>query len=254
MEFKGDLKKGLLNVEDIDSSALPTEMFEWTEPDADTPTLTLDSNWKYICTDLDVLGDLDVTGDLDITGNITGVNDVTVDNDLDVGRDVTITGDIDSVAAITTTSDVVIGGQLTIDGASRARAYLNSAQNLLNVTTTKIQLDGESYDNLGEYDNATNYRFTATVAGYYLINANLYVDDIANGGYLVVYIYKNGASIAESGYQRPGAATDMSSFVSTIQYLAASDYIEMYGRQSSGATRAIATTSPRTYLEIHRLS
>ena len=121
-------------------------------------------------------------------------------------------------------------------------AYQSSAQGLSANTWTKIQFQTEEYDTNNNFDNATNYRFTPTVAGYYQINAS------GRGNNNVVWytaIYKNGSaykiSPIASGASMLGAA------VNYVVYLNGStDYIEVY-MYSSGSAQTLDATSPYTY-------
>ena len=46
--------------------------------------------------------------------------------------------------------------------------YLSSTQTISNATTTKIQFNAKEFDTNSNFDATTNYRFTPSVAGYYL--------------------------------------------------------------------------------------
>jgi hypothetical protein len=73
-------------------------------------------------------------------------------------------------------------------------------------TTTKAQYATELFDSDGCYDNATNYRFTPTTAGYYHLGANTLAYKATNDlTYVSIGIYKNGTGgtkIAEASLQR----------------------------------------------------
>lgn len=73
-------------------------------------------------------------------------------------------------------------------------AYCSTNQSIASVTYTKIAMDTVVLNTSGAmYDATTNYRFTPTIAGYYLIivqtayNGNLATDKISTAS-----IYKNG--------------------------------------------------------------
>src|SRR5210317_476556 len=88
------------------------------------------------------------------------------------------------------------GGAITNTPAFEA--YLSSTQTLSFNADTKIQFDTEVFDTDGCYDNATNYRFTPTVAGKYFVYAKLSSDTIsgANLDQLDMRIRKNGATLS----------------------------------------------------------
>ena len=83
------------------------------------------------------------------------------------------------VTTSTGTGAVVLGTAPTITGATITvaataapafSAYQSTGQTLSSSTWTKIQLQTEEFDTASCYDNATNYRFTPNVAGYYQVN------------------------------------------------------------------------------------
>lgn len=109
-------------------------------------------------------------------------------------------------------------------------AYQSSAQTLSTATVTKIQLQTEEFDTNNNFDNASNYRFTPTVAGYYQINAQITVS--VSASLIITYIYKNGSS-----YKQANSSTSSlsSNSISTVVYLNGStDYIELYGYLGAG--------------------
>jgi hypothetical protein len=105
-------------------------------------------------------------------------------------------------------------------------AYLSASQSITTNTITKLQANTEVFDTANCYDNATNYRFTPNVAGYYQINAQITAGGTSISR-LIIYIYKNGA-----GYQIGGDQTTNVGRVtiSTLMYLnGTTDYVEIYG-------------------------
>ena len=101
------------------------------------------------------------------------------------------------------------------------RAYKTTTQTVNQSINTKITLETESFDT---NNNFASSRFTPTVAGYYQINASVYVAATAN--ILLAMIYKNGAEVSRGLY----AATDAYvSNVSDLIYMnGSSDYIELF--------------------------
>ena len=74
-------------------------------------------------------------------------------------------------------------------------AYVSSSQNLSDAAETKVQFDTERFDTNSMYDASTNYRWTPTVAGKYVVYTQLGCD--SSGGAEItradVMIYKNGS-------------------------------------------------------------
>jgi hypothetical protein len=119
-------------------------------------------------------------------------------------------------------------------------AYASANQSLSNSTLTKIQFNTEEFDTANCYDNATNYRFTPNVAGYYQITMASAIGSTATGvanTQLVCAIYKNGSSFKFGGSTLLNNTYDMIAAVSALIYLNGStDYVEGYFRQISGGS------------------
>jgi hypothetical protein len=97
------------------------------------------------------------------------------------------------------------GARLTSDGTNWARkggltafkATRNTNQSIARATHTKVQYATETFDTGGMYDNATNYRYTPTVAGKYVICMfGLFDGAFTLGSRVVFELYKNGALYA----------------------------------------------------------
>jgi hypothetical protein len=107
------------------------------------------------------------------------------------------------------------------------RAY-GSAQSMTGGVSAKVQNNGESWDTANCYDNATNYRFTPNVAGYYTVNVTVVFPPYSGAGATIVYIYKNGSNYsyfynnAVAGYTNGASHTDL------VYCNGSTDYIEMY--------------------------
>lgn len=103
-------------------------------------------------------------------------------------------------------------------------ARISSDQTVSATTFTKMECATEDWDTDSKYDNVTNYRFTPTVAGYYMFSmGNRGSSSTTNA----VALYKNGAvyrrSIVE-GMKYPR--------LNVLVYADADDYFECYGYTS----------------------
>ena len=107
-------------------------------------------------------------------------------------------------------------------------AYRNAAQTgITNTTMTKIQFNTKVFDTNTNYDAATNYRFTPTVAGYYQLNSSVSFEGSASIARYLITVYKNGTETSR-GTDAVGTGNEAS--VSTILYFNGStDYAEIYG-------------------------
>ena len=103
-------------------------------------------------------------------------------------------------------------------------AYLSTAQAITGGVTTKVTCQTEEFDTNSNYDNATNYRFTPTVAGYYQVNGSSRANTSFGTGQS--FIYKNGSSFKAGLYIQTNGAQYT---VNALVYLNGStDYIELY--------------------------
>ena len=153
----------------------------------------------------------------------------------------------------------------TLNSAMKAtpafHAFLSADQgSLSDAATVKIQVNSETYDSDGTYDNSTNYRFTPGVAGkYFLYGAALISSGAtANLREAELYIYKNGSSIGKSTFnyvdQYSQVATPMLNIVDVAN---TTDYYELYAQlntQNSGNWTAIGdSTQQRTYFGAYKI-
>jgi len=123
------------------------------------------------------------------------------------------------------TGTVMVSGNMPAFGAQIA-----TTQTVTTGVATKIQFGTENFDTANAYDNATNYRFTPQVAGYYQINIGIY----ANGSSITqlnLYVYKNGSQTGtQSAFTNNNSTTSQCVFFSQLMLLNGStDYIEGYG-------------------------
>ena len=111
-------------------------------------------------------------------------------------------------------------------------AKMSGTQTVNHNVTVKVQFDTEVFDTDGCYDHSTNYRFTPTTAGKYLVTVNLYLDGGCQGN-LRIYapvIQKNGSTYAQAGddkaqgYQNNGTET----LSVIVDMNGSSDYLEVF--------------------------
>jgi hypothetical protein len=140
----------------------------------------------------------------------------------------------DTASNLTITVPAVTG-TMAIQGAAFSAFRSSTQQTVSNATWTKIQFDSEEFDTASCYDNATNYRFTPNVAGYYQCNWMIQFDNTV-GTLILTILYKNG-----SAFKRGDAITggSYSAGGSALVYMnGTTDYIEAYIYQASGGSRA----------------
>ena len=131
-----------------------------------------------------------------------------------------------SAAGTTTLTLPTTSGTVMINGPAFS-AYLGSNQSITTSTFTKVQIDTEEFDTNSNYDNATNYRFTPTVAGYYQVNGRFSSE--VNSTLLVATIYKNGVEVKRGMDTRASVNASTAATVNTLIYMnGTTDYIEFY--------------------------
>jgi hypothetical protein len=113
-------------------------------------------------------------------------------------------------------------------------AYLTTTQTVNSSTATKYAAGTKRFDTNNCYD-ATNYRFTPNVAGYYLICvANWY----ANGtGAYPTSLYKNGTEYAR--YYTYESSGNTLLCQALIYFNGSTDYVEAYFTQSTGSSQTL---------------
>jgi len=125
-------------------------------------------------------------------------------------------------------------------------------QTLSNATFTKVQAQTEEFDTASAYDNATNYRFTPLVAGYYQVNGSILAAGTVTLVRIIPAIYKNG-SVAKYGNDviMPAGGQDVRATVSGLIYMNGStDYLELYANiQGSGTLTLVASTGSDNFIQ-----
>ena len=126
-------------------------------------------------------------------------------------------------------------------------AYNSSATSISNSTDTKIQFQTKEFDTNSAYDNATNYRFTPQVAGYYQVTGMVSITGNSVNPYSK--IYKNGAEF-KRGTQLGSATNGVGCLVSALVYFNGStDYVEIYAQQNSGLSQTTNAGQVLTYFQ-----
>jgi hypothetical protein len=140
-----------------------------------------------------------------------------------------------------------VTGTAMVSGAMPAfSAYQSSSQSLTSSTFTKIQFQTEEFDTANAFDSTTNFRFTPLVAGYYQISSTISLNNAS--GNLLIDLYKNGSELKRGSAvsQIAGIGTYASS--SWLVFLNGStDYLEIYGYQTTGSTISTSSGSFQTY-------
>jgi hypothetical protein len=111
-------------------------------------------------------------------------------------------------------------------------ATLSADQSISDNTLTKVQFNTEVFDTNSNYDNATNYRFTPTIAGKYFVYATVYIESNSNSNYNRGYalIQKNGTTTLVQNMQdsrdNPTGAYSSSPMI-VVSMNGTTDYLEV---------------------------
>jgi len=156
------------------------------------------------------------------------------------------TTDTQTLTNKTLTSPTITGATITVasTAAPAFSAYQSSTQTLSTNTFTKIQFQTEEFDTNSNFDNATNYRFTPTVAGYYQVSAAISLN-ASNAG-INLTIYKNG-SVFKRLQNTYNTTTFCASGSTLISMNGSTDYIEVYAQISTG--QALETGAYATWFQ-----
>jgi len=144
-------------------------------------------------------------------------------------------------------------GIVDIPSQSRCLAYRTADQTVISGPWTKVELNQETFDTQGEFDHVTNYRFTATQAGYYLVTAITVFASLLDAEGVFTSIYKGGAGIAicENKAAAVGTCTNT---LATITYLGIGDYLELFVLQLGAGNRIVLGSLAHCQMAIHKLS
>ncbi|RLE52458.1 MAG: hypothetical protein DRJ26_04705 [Candidatus Methanomethylicota archaeon] len=156
------------------------------------------------------------------------------DRDLDTYIDVEPSSDADKIVGYTAGTQVLnisSAGILTFFKQSGCSVYLSVDQTISAATTAKIQFDTVNFDIQNEYDT-TNYRFTASESGIYIVATQVFFDVGAASDLLRIYIKVNGITQAKSAITTADANFHVL-LLSHILQLSAGDYVEIYAANLS---------------------
>jgi len=138
---------------------------------------------------------------------------------------------VPAVAGSNTATFPAATGTIMVSGNMPAfSASLSANQTVNSGATTKIAFNTEQFDTNSCYDNATNYRFTPTVAGYYQINVTLDFSDVSVGVQDVLgRLYKNGSQYLAPIRMQTGAGREVGITIAQLVSMNGStDYLEVY--------------------------
>ena len=163
------------------------------------------------------------------------------DTDADTYLAVESSADVDKIegyTAGTKTLEIDAVGIHTLPQSSSASAKVSANTALTTGSFQIIPYNSENWDNRGEFDSTTNYRFTATVAGIYIVTTqSLFELSSPNiNDQMGVSLYKGG-SLHQIGAVERVADTNVTNYKVSSNYtvkLAVGEYIDHRYFASSG--------------------
>lgn len=106
-----------------------------------------------------------------------------------------------------------------------------------NITgTDKIEWTTKEFDTNSDFDSTTNYRFTPTIAGKYLLSVGVYWLLTVSGDDIVIKLYKNGVEY-KNAVTVAGGITETQTITAVVDANGTTDYFEVFalnlGRDTS---------------------
>jgi hypothetical protein len=136
-------------------------------------------------------------------------------------------------------------------------AHSDASQSVSDGVITKVEFETEVYDTDSMYDNATNYRFTPTVAGKYFVYAGVsgYAGGSADLISSDVLVYKNGSLYRQNYHNMTGNPGFLyGTPISLVMEMNGStDYVEIYGRIDEVSGGAGSFFSGNNYFGAYRI-
>lgn len=127
------------------------------------------------------------------------------------------------------------------------RAFRNSTgQSISASTATKVQFNAETFDTANCFDSTTNYRFTPNVAGYYQFTGAVEASS-TSGGYIGVFIYKNGSRVAANRQAPYVSNSHQAQTTDLISMNGTTDFVEVFAFLNGGSGVTINAGSDETY-------
>jgi len=128
-------------------------------------------------------------------------------------------------------------GVITTPNQSGVSVYRAGAFSVATGTITLYEFNTEDYDLQNEFDNVTNFRFTADTAGKYIVSLHSLTGAFVDSGNLTtLYLYKNGGSFTSQALRSSAANDYITVNFAVGMVLASSDYIDMRVWHNQGTT------------------
>ena len=128
-----------------------------------------------------------------------------------------------AVSGTTTLTLPTNTGTVMVNGPAFS-ATMSTGQTITSSTFTKINFNTEAWDTNSNYDTST-YRFTPTVAGYYMVTCAIDAGASTAATLVLTSIYKNGSVYRYGNYLTTVAGNTYESICSSQVYMNGSQII-----------------------------
>ena len=135
------------------------------------------------------------------------------------------------------------------------RAYLGTQQD--NITgADQVEFDSEDFDTNSDFDKDTNFRFTPTVAGKYLLVAAIswVTATIVASDQLKILITKNGSSVARIAYEADNTNEEGMQVVTIEDANGTTDFFEVAAENAARDTSDLNDGSALTFFSGSRIA
>jgi hypothetical protein len=137
----------------------------------------------------------------------------------------------------------------TQEPSHRFNVYRAGAQSITNNTTTKVEVNTEVFDSESYFDPTTNYRFTPTEAGVWVIVGQVAMSGLSTDKLIQIAIRKNGSS--NVGIQKHfvvGTTAQYPQIICSTDMNGTTDYLEFTVFQDSGGSLNLTAGEGVTYM------
>lgn len=131
-------------------------------------------------------------------------------------------------------------------------AYMSGNQAIATTAYTKVSFDTERFDTNSNFDSATNYRFTPTVAGKYLVIVRLEYSGCDAAG-IIPALYKNGALYTYATDLTVGTIRDKS-FSTIVDMDGSTDYLEVFTGSQTDSSYSVTGAITHSRFEASRIA
>jgi hypothetical protein len=140
-------------------------------------------------------------------------------------------------------------------GLPIATVYQTVAQPLTSGTPAPISFDSSAVDTYGGHSGTVNpSRYTAQVAGWYLIGGAAPMANATAGTYRKIQLYYNGTAIAYATSQIPSPSASATAVVPalspTIVYMNVGDFVSIYASVDGSGVSITPNSSNQAYMTV----